>query len=73
MRTLMTGIALTATMLMSGCAMPENHALHAYPPFGTAAGGGRIVVFHRSTTGNVLPASRSAAAKRSTPADTQVR
>ena len=72
MRILMTGIALIATMLMSGCAIPENHSLHAYPAFGTA-GGGRLVVFHRATTGNLLPAANSVTAKRSTRADTEVR
>jgi hypothetical protein len=75
MRILMTGIALTAAMmLMSGCAsVPENHALHAYPQFGTLAGGGRYVIFQRQTTGNLLPASSSAFAKRSTPARTLIR
>jgi len=73
MRILMTGIALSAVLLMSGCAMPENHALHAYPQFGTLAGGGRYVVFERQTTGNLLPASSSTAAKRSTQARTLIR
>ena len=52
--------------------MPENHALHAYPPFGTV-GGGRVIVFERGTTGNLLPAANSTAAKRSTPARTLIR
>ena len=72
MRILITGVAITATLLLSGCAMPENQVLHAYPAFGTA-GGGRLVVFHRTTTGNLLPAADSTSAKRSTPAETEVR
>ena len=72
MRILMTGIALSALMLMSGCAMPPVSALHAYPSFGTA-GGGRIVVFNRTTTGSLLPAANSTADKRSTRAETEIR
>jgi len=72
MRILMTGIALGAMVLMSGCALPKNQALHAYPSFGTA-GGGRVVVFNRSTTGSLLPAANATSDKRSTPAETEVR
>ena len=72
MRLLMTGVALSAMLAISGCAMPENHALHAYPSFGTA-GGGRIVVFNRVTTGNLLPAANATSDKRSTRAETEVR
>jgi len=72
MRILTTGIALATALLMSGCAMPSNSALHAYPPFGTA-GGGRLVVFHRSTTGSLLPAANATSDKRSTRADTELR
>ena len=72
MRILMTGIALAGTMLMSGCAMRENQALHAYPAFGTV-GGGRLVVFNRTTTGNLLPAANTVTDKRSTRAETEVR
>ena len=72
MRILMTGIALSAVVVMSGCALPENHALHAYPSFGTA-GGGRVVVFNRTTTGNLLPAANVTSDKRSTRAETEVR
>ena len=72
MRILMTGIALGAIVLMTGCAMPSNSTLHAYPSFGTA-GGGRLVVFHRSTTGNLLPAANATSEKRSTRADTEIR
>ena len=72
MRILMTGIALSAVVVMSGCALPENHALHAYPSFGTA-GGGRVVVFNRTTTGNLLPAANATSDKRSTRAETEVR
>ena len=72
MRILMTGVALAMTLLMSACAMPANSALHAYPSFGTA-GGGRVVVFNRSTTGSLLPAANATSDKRSTRADTEIR
>ena len=68
MRILMTGVALTATLLASGCA-----SLHAYPSFGTMAGGGRIVVYERRTTGNLLPPAGTAAVKRSTFATDPIR
>ena len=72
MRILMTGIAFATALLLAGCAIPENHALHAYPQFGTV-GGGRVVVYQRTTTGNLLPAAYSTSAKRSTRAETVVR
>jgi hypothetical protein len=72
MRILMTGVALVSMLLFSGCAMPANSALHAYPSFGTM-GGGRLIVFQRSTTGSLVPAASATADKRSTRADTEVR
>ena len=68
MRILMAGVALTAMLLTSGCA-----SLHAYPAFGTMAGGGRIVVYERKTTGNLLPPARTAVVKRSTFATDPIR
>jgi hypothetical protein len=68
MRILMAGVALTAVMMASGCA-----SLSPYPAFGTLAGGGRTVVYERKTTGNLLPAARTAAVKRSTYANDPIR
>ena len=72
MRILMTGTALLSMLLVSGCAMPSNPTLHAYPSFGTL-GGGRLVVYHRSTTGNLLPAARDVSAKQSSKATDVIR